>query len=76
MAWKLKYNIKQLKIVRGYAKNDTWNIWKMRRALPDHGFGMKGKECKGERRQRMDYSGMFCQCISINNNILINKPTI
>ena len=40
-------------ILRGYAKEDIYNLdetgsfW---RALPDRGFGEKGKQCKGGRK--------------------------
>ena len=75
--WKLRYNIKQVKvcgesgdvhgvtidswkerlpeILEGYAKEDIWNIdetgvfWQ---ALPDHGFGSKGQQCKGGKKSK------------------------
>ncbi len=40
-------------IIQGYVKDDIWNMdetgvfWK---ALPDRGFGVKGKECKGGKK--------------------------
>ena len=39
----------------GYKKEDVWNMdetgvfW---RALPDSGFGQKGKECKGGKKSK------------------------
>ena len=42
-------------LLRGYKKEDIYNVdetgcfW---RALPDHGFGEKGKKCKGGKRSK------------------------
>ena len=75
--WKLRYNIKQVKvcgesgdvrgetidswkerlpeILHGYAKEDVWNMdetgvfWQ---ALPDRGFGSKGRQCKGGKKSK------------------------
>ena len=75
--WKLRYNIKQVKvcgesgdvrgqaidsrkerlpeILHGYAKEDIWNMdetgvfWQ---ALPDRGFGSKGRQCKGGKKSK------------------------
>ena len=75
--WKLRYNIKQVKIcgesgdvhgetidswkerlpeiLEGYAKEDIWNMdetgvfWQ---ALPDRGFGGKGRQCKGGKKSK------------------------
>ena len=41
-------------IVQGYQKEVIWNLdetgvfWK---ALPDHGFGQKGRQCKGGKKK-------------------------
>ena len=49
-------------IVAGYARDDIWNIdetglfWK---ALPDHGFGVKGKECRGGRKSKQQFTVAF-----------------
>ena len=75
--WKLRYNIKQVKvcgklgdvrgetidswkerlleILHGYAKEDIWNMddtgvfWQ---ALPDRGFGSKGRQYKGGKKSK------------------------
>ena len=49
-------------IVAGYARDDIWNIdetgllWK---ALPDLGFGVKGKECRGGRKSKQRFTVAF-----------------
>ena len=43
------------RLSEGYAKEDIWNMdeigvfW---RALPDRGFGQKGKQCKGGKKSK------------------------
>ena len=49
-------------LVAGYARDDIWNIdetglfWK---AFPDHGFGVKGKECRGGRKSKQRFTVAF-----------------
>ena len=49
-------------ILRGYNKRDVFNLdetgcfW---RALPDHGFGQKGKQCKGGKRSKCRFTIAF-----------------
>ena len=49
-------------LTAGYARDDIWNIdetglfWK---ALPDRGFGLKGKECKGGKKTKQRFTVAF-----------------
>ena len=49
-------------LVQGYSKEDIWNMdetgcfWK---ALPDKGFGMKGKQCKGGKKSKQRVTVAF-----------------
>lgn len=49
-------------LVASYARDDIWNIdetglfWK---ALPDRGFGVKGKECKGGKKSKQRFTVAF-----------------
>ena len=48
-----------LELVAGYSRDDIWNIdetglfWK---ALPDRGFGVKGKDCKGGKKSKQRFT--------------------
>ena len=66
------------RIVHGYEKEDVWNMdetgtcW---RALPDCGFGQKGKSCKGGKKASRKSQLHFCICIrSKNKPVVIWKP--
>ena len=49
-------------LVIGYAQNDIWNMdetglfWK---ALPDRGFGVKGKQCRGGKKSKQRFTVAF-----------------
>lgn len=49
-------------LIAGYARNDIWKVdetglfWK---ALPDCGFGVKGKECKGGKKIKQRFTVAF-----------------
>ena len=49
-------------LVAGYSRDDIWNIdetglfWK---ALPDRGFGVKGKDCKGGKKSKQRFTVAF-----------------
>ena len=49
-------------LVTGYAQNDIWNMdetglfWK---ALPDRGFGVKGKQCRGGKKSKQRFTVAF-----------------
>ena len=48
-----------LELIEGYYSHDNWNIdeiglfWK---ALPDHGFGSKGKKCKKGKKSKYGFT--------------------
>ena len=50
-------------IVSKYKKEDIWNMdesgvfW---RALPEKGFGEKGKICRGGKKSKLRITGIFC----------------
>lgn len=57
----LDYWIERLpELVACYAQDDAGLFWK---ALPAHGFGVKGKQCTGGEEKQTIHSGFLCCCI-------------
>ena len=51
-----------LEIITGYARDDIWNMDEtglFRKALPDRGFGVKEKECKGGKKSKLRFTIAF-----------------
>ena len=68
-------------LVTVYAQNDIWNMdktglfWK---ALPDRGFGVKGKQCMGGKKSKQRFTVAFFVTASgkKENQLLFGRPQI